>query len=145
MPFNPDIVITEPGSSHVLLIVEAKANTSSEQSESSLKRYMWEMSCPLGLLVSPHSILMYRNRFTGYSEDSIHKLGEFPSPSSWSAPGKRNLGVEFEARVQAWLENLGRNIKAPELSQPTRQALSEHVLPIVENGEIHAAGRRIAI
>jgi len=145
MPFNPDIVVTEPGSSRVLLIVEAKTNAPPTKSEPSLKRYMWEMSCPVGLLVTPRIIALYRNRFTGYSDDSIEKLGEYPSPGSWKEFEKRPTGFEFESRVQGWLEKIERNVKARELPQETRDALSEYVLPTVLNGEIHAASPRVAI
>ena len=145
MPFNPDIVVTEPGSSHVLLIVEAKTSAPPRESEPNLKRYMWEMSCPAGLLVSPRVIVLFRNRFTGYSEDSIEKLGEYPPPSSWRTFEQRQSGFEFEARVQGWLEKLGENVKAPDLPKETRDVLAEYILPSVLNGEIHAAGRRVAI
>ena len=143
MPFNPDIVVTEPGSSHVLLIVEAKTNASPSQSEPKLKRYMWEMSCPVGLFVSPRIIILYRNRFTGYSDDSIHKLCEFPSPHRWSSFEGRKSGAEFGTLVQSWLEKLRKNPKAAEVPQETREALAEYVVPSLINGEIHAAGPRL--
>ncbi len=143
MPFNPDIVVTEPGSSHVLLIVEVKANATASRSASNLKRYMWEMSCPVGLFVSPNSISLYRNWFTDYSDRSIEKLGEFPSPHSWNVFEKRKSSSEFETCVQNWLENLRKDVGAAELPQETKDAISEHVLPILMNGEIHAAGPRL--
>jgi hypothetical protein len=143
MAFNPDIVVTESGSSHVLLIIEAKTNASSSQSEPQLKRYMWEMSCPTGLLVSPRSIVLYRNLFTGYSDDSVKKLGEFASPQSWRVFERRKSGAEFETRVQSWLEKLRKDVKEPDLPQETREALSEYVVPSLINGEIHAAGPRL--
>jgi hypothetical protein len=132
MAFNPDIVVTESGSSHVLLIVEAKTNASSSQSELQLKRYMWEMSCPTGLFVSPRSIVVYRNLFTDYSDDSVRKLGEFASPKSWLVFERPQSGAEFETLV-----------KEPDAPRETREALSEYVVPSLINGEIHAAGPRL--
>ncbi len=143
MPFNPDIVVTEPGSSQVLVIIEAKVSGSEPESESQLKRYMWEMSCPTGLLVSPKSIALFRNWFTNYSSDSIEKLGEYPSPRSWRLLADRKSGAEFETRVQNWLESLRKGTGAAELPPETRDALSEYVLPSLMNGEIHAAGPRL--
>jgi hypothetical protein len=93
MAFNPDIVVTEPGSADVLLIVEAKTTSSWSQSEPKLKQYMWERNCPVGLFASPRTIVLYRNRFTGYSDDSVQKLGEYPSPRSWITFEKRNSGA----------------------------------------------------
>lgn len=145
MPFNPDIVVTEPGSSHVLLIVEAKTNSSPSQSEPQLKRYLWEMSCPVGLFVSPKSIALYRNSFTGYSNDSIQKLGEYSSPLSWRAFESNRSGADFETFIQSWLEKLRKNVKAVELSEEAKEALSEFVMPSLLNGEIHAAGPRLTI
>jgi hypothetical protein len=143
MPFSPDIVVTEPGSSHVLLIVEAKTTQSASSSEDNLKRYMWEMSCPVGLFASPRSIVLYRNSFTGYTGDSIRRLGEFPSPRSWGAFEGSKSGAEFETRVQRWLEKLRRNVPSAEVPTETREALSEFVLPSLINGEIHAGGPRV--
>ena len=143
VPFNPDIVVTEPGSSHVLVIIEAKIGGSKPESEAQLKRYMWEMSCPTGLLVSPRSMALFRNWFTDYSSDSIKKLGEYPSPRSWGHLADRKSGAEFETRVQNWLESLRKGVGAGELPQETREALSEYVLPSLMNGEIHAAGPRL--
>jgi hypothetical protein len=143
MPFNPDIVVTEPGSSRVLLIVEAKTNASSSLSEPQLKRYMWEMSCPIGLFVSPRIIVLYRNWFTGYSDDSIKKLGEFASPSSWSVFARSKSGTEFETRVQSWLEKLSKDAGEADMPRETTEALREFVVPSLMSGEIHAAGPRL--
>jgi hypothetical protein len=144
MAFNPDIVVTESGSSHVLLIVEAKTSASSLQSELQLKRYMWEMSCPTGLFVSPRSIVLYRNLFTGYSDDSVKRLGEFASPESWRVyEGSSSGGAEFETRVQSWLEKLRKDVREPDVPRETREALAEYVVPSFIDGEIHAAGPRL--
>jgi hypothetical protein len=143
MPFNPDIVVTEPRSSHVLLIVEVRANEPPSQSETKLKQYMWEMSCPVGLFASPRRIVLYLNRFTGYSDESVHKIGEYPSPASWSVFEESRSGVEFESRVQSWLEKLGNGIMESEIPPATKDALSEYVIPSLLNGEIHAGGPRL--
>jgi hypothetical protein len=99
MAFNADILVTESGSSHELLLVEVKTNASSSQSEPQLKRYLWEMSCPIGLFVSPRSIVLYRNLFTSYSDDCVKKVGEFASPKTWRVFERPQSGAEFETRV----------------------------------------------
>jgi hypothetical protein len=143
MAFNPDIVVTESGSSHMLLIVEAKKNASSSQSEKQLKRYMWEMNCPTGLFVSPRTIVLYRNLFTGYSDDSVKKLGEFASPKSWRIFETPKSGAEFETRVQTWLEKLRTDVGESDVPHETRKALWEYIVPSLISGEIHAAGPRL--
>lgn len=142
MPFDPDIVVTEPSSSHVLLIVEAKTRESIPESENQLRHYMWEMSCPVGLLVSPQRIILYRNLFTGYSDDSVQRVGAYSAPSSWSDYAGRNAGIEFERRVQSWLEGL-KNEKPSELTREAAGAFEQFVIPGLLQGEIHAAGPRL--
>jgi hypothetical protein len=143
VPFDPDIVVTDPDSSHVLLIVEAKVRESMSESEPRLQHYMWEMSCPVGLLASPQTIVLYRNLFTGYSNDSIEKIGTFQSPSSWSFYEGPNAGVEFERRVQSWLEGL-KNERTSELSSEAAEAFAEFVIPYLLQGEVRAAGPRMS-
>lgn len=101
MAFEPDIVVTDPDSVQVLLVAEAKTSAPTAESESGLKRYMWKMGCPVGLLVSPESIALYRNRFTGFSDDSIQKVGEFPSPSNWRrfARGRSSANLRTGSRI----------------------------------------------
>jgi hypothetical protein len=58
---------------------------------------------------------------------------------------RRGSGTEFETRVQGWLEKLRNDVKEPDVPQETREALSEYVVPSLINGEIHAAGPRLAM
>ena len=141
MPFYPDIVVTEQGSSNPLLVVEAKAVKATADAEAQLRHYMWEMSCPVGLLASPGEIAIFRNLFTGYSDDSIERAGVFPAPSSWSKY-RGQSGAEFELHVQRWLEDLTK--RSTELSQEATDALQQLVIPGLLNGDIHAAGPRIS-
>jgi hypothetical protein len=140
MSFNPDIVVTEPSSSHLLLIVEAKTTAPESQSESKLKRYMWEMSCPVGLFASPRVLVLYRNLFSDYSDDSVQKIGEFSSPKSWTRFEGQRSATEFEIGVQSWLEKLRESSRTFDVPEATKEALWEYVLPSLLKGEIHAAG-----
>ncbi len=88
-------------------------------------------------------IILYRNLFTGYSDDSIERVGSYPAPSSWSRGGGRNAGIEFERRVQSWLEGL-KNEKTSELTDEAAGAFEQFVIPGLLQGEIHAAGPRLA-
>jgi len=85
MPFRPDIVVVAPGSpSRILLVVETKLRDGGDGSmESQLKRYMLYMSCPVGLLVTPTHVSVYRDTYTRRSEDSIERMGPYPVPSNW--------------------------------------------------------------
>lgn len=142
MPFDPDIVVTQRDSCAPLLIAEAKVHEDVAGSESQLKQYMWEMSCPVGLLVFPHRLFVYRNDFTGYSDDSVRRFGPFTTPEDWRAFEHNGSESAFERTVQHWLERIQFNVGAADVPKSTRAALSEHVLPSLINGEIHAARRR---
>jgi hypothetical protein len=143
MPFKPDILVTQSDSSLVLLIVETKLYQDPSDSGSQLKRYMWEMSCPLGIIASPRRLWIYRNRFTGYSDDSVEQIGSFAGPAKWIDFEKRNSETEFEIEVQRWLELLQVNPDSAQVSPDTRLALSESVLPALIGGQIQAAGPRL--
>lgn len=142
MAFQPDILVTESGSPHVLMIIESKLFEDKRESDSQLQRYMWEMSCPVGLLVFPRHLRIYRNRFTGYSDDSVQLIGSFPSPSTWQEFEERKSGFQFERAVQHWLETLRTNPDHAQVPPETQKALVEYVIPALISGEIQAAGPR---
>lgn len=143
MPFKPDILVTEPDSCMALLIVETKLYEDPGVSDAQLKRYMWQMSCPLGVIATPRTLFIYRNRFTGYSDDSVERIGEFGAPTEWIEFEERGSGSEFEAAVQRWLELLRVSPESAHVSRETRQALSESILPTLVAGQIQAAGPRL--
>lgn len=142
MPFHPDIVVTEPGSFHSLIIVEVKSGTLTSDSEAQLRAYMWEMSCPVGLLVSPKQIFLYQNRFTGYSSDSVEKVGSYPAPANWSGYGSRGQEWEFERQVERWLKGLADH--SDDLPTDAAEAMQRVVLPGLLQGDIHAARPRVS-
>jgi len=143
MPFDPDIVVTQRDSYLPLLIAETKVSEDLAGSESQLKKYLWEMSCPVGLLVFPRRLFVFRNQYTGYSDDSVQRFGPFETPSYWHAFENKTESA-FERTVQQWLERVQRNIGSADVPLPARDALSHHVLPSLINGEIHAARPRMA-
>jgi hypothetical protein len=143
MAFKPDILVTEAGSCLVLLIVETKPILDLRESDSQLKRYMWEISSPVGLLVFPRHLHIYRNRFTGYSDDSVQLIGTFPAPKAWQVFEERKSGFEFEIAVQRWLEEIQTNPALAQVPRETREALAEYILPSLISGEIQAAGPRV--
>jgi hypothetical protein len=142
MPFKPDILVTEAGSCLALLIVEAKIFEDAHESESQLRRYMWEMSCPVGMLAFPRHLYIYNNKFTGYSDDSVKRVGIFSAPKNWREYEERSES-EFGVAVQRWLEMIRQSPDATQVPRETRDALAEHVLPVLINGEIQAAGPRV--
>src|SRR5438270_1674383 len=110
----PDIIVTSTDSPRVLIAVAAlQHNTAMESATHQLRHYMVKMSCPVGLLVLPEDLYIYRNRYTGADEKAIDEIGHyqlgnvfqmFANLSSAKTPeAKEDL---FESYVQDWLEHL---------------------------------------
>jgi hypothetical protein len=145
MPAQADIIVSSPDSTEVKLVVEAKLRTADLQgAEHQLKNFMLQMSCPLGLLVSPQRLWVYLDRFTSYSEDSIERLGDFDITGLVRLkPADASDAVAFENAIQAWLENLSDNvIRKPPADPKLRDVINHYLLPAVETGVVRAAGPR---
>lgn len=95
MSFAPDIVVTAADSPRMLLIVETKLRSRDRaQEESQLKSYMLHMRCPIGLFITPEEIVLYRDTYTAHSEQSVKRVGAYPSPKSWSIFRVSHHGTE---------------------------------------------------
>ena len=81
----PDILVTT-ADSRILLVVGAKFNAGElADIELPLKGYMVQMGVPIGLLVTPKIMGIYRNRYTGISEKSVERIKLVDIPESWPA------------------------------------------------------------
>ena len=149
MAFKPDIIVTGSDSSDIALVVEVKTSVPDlENSERQLKEFMTAMGCPVGLLVTPQRLWLYRDRYLGTSEDSIVRIGEFDvhdvlnfEPSGVG----RKSGFEFEQFVQAWLEGLGTEAGLRELPAELRRVAEWYIVPAISQGTIRAGHPRPAL
>ncbi len=145
MPAQADIIVSSPDSTEVKLVVEAKLETPNlRETEHQLKNFMLQLRCPLGLLVSPHRLWVYLDRFTSYSEESIELLGEFNIEGliKFHLPATGG-GVAFENAVQAWLEDLSNDTARSQVENPKlREIINHYILPAIETGIVRAAGPR---
>jgi hypothetical protein len=48
-----------------------------ETSKLQIKKFMAAMRCPVGLLVTPETLLLFSDRYLSSSEDSIAQVAEF--------------------------------------------------------------------
>jgi hypothetical protein len=150
MPFEPDIIITRRDAPDLALVVEVKAQQSDlPATERQLRRYMFGMGCPVGMLVTPRTLRLYRDRYKEYGEGSVEFVGEFPVDGLFAADvavakasGVAASGFDLENAVQSWLEQLAGGANLSALPEPLRRALEEHVLPAIEHGEVRAARPR---
>jgi hypothetical protein len=142
MAFEPDIIVTGPDGSEIALVVEVKTNLRGlEISEQQLKRFMAGMLVPVGLLVTPDKLRLYRDEYLSSSEDSITKVGEFDVKgflNSAQAGSERAL----EQLVQTWLEGLSTESGLRELSPDLRSAAQRYIVPAISQGAIRAGHPR---
>lgn len=146
----PDIIVTSADSPRVLIAVEAKLeHKATESAIQQLRHYMIKMSCPVGLLVLPEELYMYRNRYTGTDEKTIDEIGHYRLGDAFQAfaqvsaeQSDKTKGHMFENYVQHWLEHLTRNGEIEKLPAELKDALETHVVPALESGVVRAAGPR---
>ena len=101
---------------------------------------MVRMQCPIGVLITPEHIWIYRDSYMDRSPDSVRRVGKYSIASLWREPPPAQ-GPQFETFVQRWLEDLA---KTPERKLPDDlgEALREYVLPAIASGNMHAAHPR---
>jgi hypothetical protein len=153
MSFSPDIIVTGEDTPRILLAAEVKlTRPTSKEDETRLKTYMLQMRCPIGLLITPDVIEVFRDTYTAHSEKSVEHVASFPSPKSLQNfkadhQGEPHPELRFEESVRAWLEQLGSS-PSPFLSEfppKTREALSYYVLPALTQGVVRSTGPRASL
>ncbi len=141
MAFEADILITTPDG--IELVVEAEVSLPNlERTEEELKKYMVGMNCPLGLLITPERMWLYRDFYTSRTPESVQRIGEFDLKSMWQYPPP-SQGLQFEIFVQQWLELLAYQ-PTQDLPSDLRQVIQKYLLPAVRSGEVRAAHPRYA-
>jgi len=139
MAFEPDILISTP--SGRVMVIEAKVTMNDlAQTEEALKRYMIGMQYPFGLLITPEKGWVYRDLYSVLSPESVKQVGEFDTTQIWrQSPPHR--GLEFEAFVQQWIEDLA-DFPAESLPAQLKDIVKDYVLPAIAGGEVRAAHPR---
>src|SRR6266446_4728738 len=139
MAFQPDIIITTPDG--ISLVAEAKVTLPNlKRTEEDLKQYMVRMQCPIGMLITPERMWLYRDSYTTRAPDSIQQVGEYNIKSLWREPPPTE-GTLFEVFVQRRLEDLAKT-PAQGLPGDLREALRQYILPAIATGDVRAAHPR---
>jgi hypothetical protein len=145
---HPDILVTSPDGEY-LMIVEVKLNdigNLSQKAIEQLRRFMAAIGCSTGLLVVGDRITLLRDSFEESHGSSVHVVGEAKLPDFLLPPAdeqwKGNPGIEFESRVQRWLEKLKRTASIENLPDDLKALLSEPIISLLRLGEVRAAGPR---
>lgn len=142
MPADIDIIVSSPDSTESLLIVEARlADRTPAVTETRLKESMLQLSCPVGLIVTPERMSIYLERFTSRKPDSIELIGEFAIGHLLQF--KFGSAPAFEDAVQHWLENLPQTASSERVNNSDLwRALNIYILPAIEAGKVRAAAPR---
>jgi len=146
MAFEPDIIVTGADSSELALVAEVKTSLRDiESSKLQLKKFMAAMRCPVGLLVTPEQLWLFRDRYLSSSEDSISQVAEFDVkdvPNFEQARTGRGDTLAFEQLVQFWLEGLATESGLRELPPELRRAVQLYVVPAISQGAVRAGHPR---
>jgi len=127
------------------LVAEAKSATANiEEAALQLKEYMLLMSCPVGIILTPQVLRIYKYRFRGRTQDPIELVGDF-SPRELLGKLEPLAGGEsaVESTLVGWLDELAHAGQVAVSDQRLRSAINEHILPAVSGGRISIVHPRI--
>ena len=146
MAFTPDVIVTTDYSpATIALVAEAKSATANiEEAALQLKEYMLLMSCPVGIILTPQVLRIYKYRFRGRTQDPIELVGDF-SPRELLGKLEPLAGGEsaVESTLVGWLDELAHAGQVAVSDQRLRSAINEHILPAVSGGRISIVHPRI--
>ncbi|MFM7528342.1 MAG: hypothetical protein LVS60_18530 [Nodosilinea sp. LVE1205-7] len=145
---HPDIVVVSPDGDY-LIVVEVKTNDNLFHRESAieqLKCLMASTGCSVGLAVTGNHIFLLRDSLEKSHGESIAVVSEARLPDhllpSADEQWKGKHGLEFESRVQRWLEKLKQTPRLENLPNDLADLLSEPIMSLIRLGDIRAAGPR---
>lgn len=144
----PDIIVVSTDREY-LVIVELKRNDCIPYLQNAieqLKRQMSSMGCSVGLAITGENIFLLQDSLGKSHGESIAVVGEATLPHhllpSADEQSQRRYELEFESRVQQWLETLKQATSLDNLPSDLRQLFSEPIISLLRLGEIRAAGPR---
>ena len=141
--------MTAAEGSEIALVAEAKTNLRDiEASKLQLKKFMAAMRCPVGLLVRPERLWLFRDQYLSSSEDSITQVAEFDVRSVLDFEQtctSRMDAQAFEQLVQSWLEGLATESGLRELPTELRSTAQLYIVPAVTKGAVRARHPRLSL
>ena len=144
---QPDIVVTSQDGEYLMIVeVKLKDISINPQVIAQLKNNMASIGCSVGLVVTGERVILLRDSLEKYNGESIYVVSEAKLPDSLLPPAdeqwKANPGMEFESRVQRWLEKLKLTASMENLPNDLRNLLGEPIMSLLRIGEVRAAGPR---
>jgi hypothetical protein len=148
MAFEPDIIVTGSDAPEIALVVKTTTDSRSvPELERQLKTFMMGMSSPLGMLVTPERLWLYRDRYLPFPNESIARIGDFDMQPVFhlEQAGKQMAAPVFEQFVQSWLEGLSTDASANGLPPDMKRAVKTYIVPAVAQGQVRAAHLRLQL
>lgn len=140
MAYLPDLIIVDREWPEVLAAIElANADPGERWAASYLLPYMRSRHVPLGIVLTPKSLTLYEDAYTGGAAESVSCIGNFDLGNTFS--DHQGAGRTFELAVLNWFDHLDSSMLA-NLPESTRSALNWHVLPLLRQGEVSVSGPR---
>jgi hypothetical protein len=108
---------------------------------------MAAVSSPVGLLITPEHLWIYRDRYLS-SDDSVIRVGEFNVKGVFQFAKSGNAaadGLGFERQVQSWLETLSTESGLKQLTPELRRAAQMYIVPALTQGSVRSGHPRLPI
>ena len=141
-----DIIVTSQDGEYLIIVEVKLKNISVKNAIAQLKHTMASIGCSVGLVVAGDRVILLRDSLEKYNGESIHIVGEANLPDSLLPPAdeqwKGDPAIEFESRVQRWLEKLKLTASIENLPNDLRNLLGESIISLLRIGEVRAAGPR---
>src|SRR6266496_2606970 len=142
MAFTPDVIVTTDYSPATIALVAEATNATASLDEAALqlKRYMLQMGCPVGIIFTPQLLRIYKDRFTGRSEESIEVIGDFPSGELFKVwPPVAGTESAVESALFQWLDELAQTGDVRVSDPHLKSAIDENILPAVSGARVSIA------
>jgi hypothetical protein len=148
MAFEPDTIVTGPEPAEIALVAEVKTSSRSiDDSERQLKNYMAAVSAPVGLLITPENLRIYRDQYLP-SDDSVIRVGKFNVKDVFQFANSGDAAADalgFERQVQSWLETLPTESGLEQLTLELRRAVQMYIVPALTQGSVRSGHPRLPI
>lgn len=128
--------LTHGSESRPVLIAETCENAD-EHAIASFRKFLFDVSCPNGLLFDRHFCHIFRDQFSSMDEGSIVVEQKLPADAVLNAPGTEQPG-SLDQRVERWLRVLTTRWgdalpREPELAAP----LIADIVPAASGSVVH--------
>ncbi len=141
-----DIIVMSRERARPQLAVEVKAGGRLDEATQQVRSYMRRAGAPLGVAIVGSELRLLRETYKQSGLESIEIVGTYSTagvdelhPPAVNSP---TGGLDFEERVQRWLESLSDPANAAVLDEPLRSVVQEHIVPLIETGVVCATGPR---